>query len=188
MRLLDRGEQPSAAGAWQLTLRRVWRLIGAYIWATVLQFLMAVTVIGIPFAIWKYFAWQLAQQQIVFEDKGIREALKGSNKLVRHHWWRTFGTTGFLTLLTIATGPVLGFVLIFRNVSLSWVNVITALVYMLLVPFEAIGRTLLYFDLIARKEEAAEAEAAGRPRRRWFRRRPKPRPAPQPGAAQPGEA
>ena len=193
VRLLDRGEQPSAAWAWQLTLRKLWRLIGAYVWAAFLQFLMAVTIIGIPFAIWKYFAWQLAQQQIVFEDKGIREALKGSNKLVRHHWWRTFGTTGFLTLLTIATGPILGFVLIFRNVSLPWVNVITALVYMLLVPFEAIGRTLLYFDLQARQEEAAEAEAAGKPRRRWFRRRPRqpseaPKPTPQPGAAQPGEA
>jgi hypothetical protein len=115
------------------------------------------------------------------------------NTLVRHHWWRTFGTSGFLSLLTLATGPILGFVLIFRNVSLPWVNVITALVYMLLVPFEAIGRTLLYFDLQARQEEAAEAEAAGKPRRRWFRRRPKqpseaPKPTPQPGAAQPGAA
>jgi len=49
---------------------------------------------------------------------------------------------------------------------------------MLLVPYEAIGRTLLYFDLGARRAIAAKTPARRRrPPWQWFR----PRPSPQAG-------
>ena len=178
VRMVDQRQAPSAAEAWLRTLQRIWRLLGVQILTTVYVWLMAITVIGIPFAFWKYFSWQLVQQQVIFEDKSIREAMRGSSRLVRHHWWRTFRTCGFLTLLTFASGPVLGFFLIFADLSLVWVNIISSLVYMLLVPYEAIGRTLLYFDLGARRAAAAEAPARRRrPPWQWFR----PRPSPQAG-------
>ena len=80
-------------------------------------------------------------------------------------------------LLSVAAGPVLGFVLIFANLSLTWINIIGSLVFALLAPYVAIGRTLLYFDLQVREEEA-EAAAEPEPRRRWWSRG---RPSPQPG-------
>jgi hypothetical protein len=92
--------------------------------------------------------------------------LKGSRALVRGHWWRTVLVTGFLFLLGLVTGPVLGFFLIFANLSAVLVNLIGSVVYALLIPYIAIGRTLLYFDLGARD---AEAEAAGEPKRRHLR-------------------
>ena len=49
---------------------------------------------------------------------------------------------------------MLGFTLIFTNLSLPWINVIGSVVFALLVPYVALGRTLLYFDLGARAEEA----------------------------------
>jgi hypothetical protein len=166
--LLDRMEPPSVLATWKRTLPRAGRVIAAQFLATLITSALTLTVIGIPFAIWKFFEWQLLQQQIIFEDKSIREAFRGSSRLVRHHWWRTFRVAGFLALLTFVVGPILGFVLIFLDLELVWVNVISSLVYMLLVPFEAIGRTLLYFDLQERKE--AEAKAAPAPR---FRLRPR---------------
>ena len=91
---------------------------------------------------------------------------------MRGHWWRTLRIAGFFWLLSVAAGPVLGFALIFANLSLTWINIIGSLVFALLVPYVAIGRTLLYFDLQAREEGAQEL---GR-RRRWSRARPSPQP------------
>ena len=50
-------------------------------------------------------------------------------------------------------GPVLGFFLIFANLSPILVNLIGSIVYALLIPYIALGRTLLYFDLGAREAE-----------------------------------
>ena len=104
--------------------------------------------------------------------KQIRDAFRGSTKVVRGHWWRTLRIAGFFWLLSVVAGPVLGFALIFANLSLTWINIIGSLVFALLVPYVAIGRTLLYFDLQAREEGAQEL---GR-RRRWSRARPSPQP------------
>ncbi len=92
---------------------------------------------------------------------------------VRGHWWRTVLVTGFLFVLGVVTGPVLGFFLIFANLSAVLVNLIGSVVFALLIPYIAIGRTLLYLDLGARE---AEAEAPGAPKRRRIRL-PRPRPA-----------
>ena len=57
------------------------------------------------------------------------------------------------------------------NLSAVLVNLIGSVVFALLIPYIAIGRTLLYFDLGARESEAETAGEAVR--RRW---RPWPRP------------
>jgi hypothetical protein len=77
--------------------------------------------------------------------------------------------TGILFVLGVITGPILGFFLIFANFSAILVNVIGSVVFALLIPYIAIGRTLLYFDL-----EAREAEPAGERKRRRLRLRPRP--------------
>ena len=135
---------------------------------------MIFTMIGIPFGIYFYFAWQLVQQEILFRDCSIREALKGSRALVRGHWWRTVVVIGVLFLLGVVTGPVLGFFLIFANFSAVLVNLIGSVVFALLIPYMAMGRTLLYFDLEARESGGGR----GKPRRRWVSR---PRPATEAG-------
>ena len=137
--------------------------------------LLVITVIGIPFAAYFYIAWQFVQQEILFEDRSIRESLRGSHARVRGHWWRTVVVAGILALIGIVIGPVLGFFLIFLNLSAVLVNLIGSIVYALVIPYVALGRTLLYLDLCAREE--AE-EASGVTRRRWY---PRPRPATETG-------
>ena len=162
-------------GAYRGTLDRFWRVGLGQIVASTLVFLLALTVIGIPIAIWKYVSWQFVQQEILFQDKPMREAFRGSSRIVRGQWWRTVRVAGFLWLVSVVTGPVLGFALIFTALPLVWINVLGSLVFALLVPYVAIGRTLLYFDLATRQEEAATEPER---RRRWWHR---PRPSPQPG-------
>ena len=123
---------------------------------------MVITVIGIPFAAYFYVAWQFVQQEILFEDRSIRESLRGSHARVRGHWWRTLVVTAILAVIGVVIGPVLGFFLIFLNLSAVLVNLIGSVVFALVLPYVALGRTLLYLDLCSREEaeEAAGLETA----------------------------
>ena len=152
------------ATSYRLALSRFWRLVGAQLLFNVALIALLITLIGAPIALWKFIDWQFVQQEILFEDRSIRDAFRGSTRVVRGHWLRTLLVAGFFELLSFSIGPVLGFFLIFANFSLTWVNVIGALVFALLVPYVAIGRTLLYLDLTTRTESAGEGV-----RRRWRR-------------------
>ncbi|HSR93662.1 MAG TPA: Vps62-related protein [Solirubrobacterales bacterium] len=151
----------SYRGMWQ----RFGRVVLAQLLATLAVAAMAISVIGLPFAVWKFVGWQFVQQEILFEDQSIRDAFRGSSNLVRERWWHTVRVAAFLWLIGIVSGPVIGFTLIFTNFSLFWINVIGSVVFALLVPYVAAGHTLLYFDLQARAEEA--------PAKRWRERLPR---------------
>jgi membrane-anchored glycerophosphoryl diester phosphodiesterase (GDPDase) len=171
---VHRREQGKAAGVredYREIWGKLWRVVGAQLLVYVLLALMFITVIGVPFAIYFYIAWQFVQQEILFENRSIRESLRGSHSRVRGHWWRTVVVTAILALIGVVIGPVLGFFLIFLNLSAVLVNLFGSIVYALVFPYVALGRTLLYLDLCAREE--AE-EAAGLKRHHWFSR---PRPA-----------
>jgi hypothetical protein len=150
---------------------KLWRVVGAQLLVWLFLALMFFTVIGLPFAIYFYVAWQFVQQEILLENRSIRESLRGSHARVRHHWLRTVVVTAILALIGVVIGPVLGFFLIFLNLSAVLVNLIGSVVYALVFPYVALGRTLLYLDLCTRE---AEAEAAGGQKRRRLRLRPRP--------------
>ena len=154
---------------------KLWRVVGAQLLVWVFLALMILTVIGIPFALYFYVAWQFVQQEILFEDRSIRESLRGSHARVRGHWWRTVVVTAILALIGVVIGPVLGFFLIFLNLTAVLVNLIGSIVFALVLPYVALGRTLLYLDLCTREQTE---EAAGLTRRRWYSR---PRPATETG-------
>ena len=154
--------------SWRGVGRRFWRVVGGQIIATLGVALLAISVIGLPWAVWKYFGWQFVQQQILFEDKPLRAAFRDSSELVRGRWWRTVRVAGFFWLISTVAGPVVGFVLIFLNFSLLWINLIGSLVFALIIPYVTLGHTLLYFDL----QERAATEPV-KPRRSWRVWRPR---------------
>jgi hypothetical protein len=147
---------------------RLWRVVFAQLLATAGVVLVAVTIIGIPWAIWLLVGWAFVQQEVLFTDKSLRESFRGSSDLVRGRWWHAVRAIVFFSVLTAVAGPVLTFALIFTKIPLFWVNVLGSLIFALLIPYVAIGKTLLYFDLQAR----AEAEPA-KPRRSWRPWRPR---------------
>jgi len=169
VRELDRNGETGFVAAYAGTWQRFRRVVGASLLASLLLTLMALTIVGLPFAAWKLVGWVFVQQRVLFTDESIREAFRSSSALVRGRWWYTLRVAGFLALVSLVTGPALGFALIFTNLSLILINTIGAVVFALLVPFVAIGRTLLYFDLEARGREV--------PARRWRERLTHLRPA-----------
>jgi hypothetical protein len=155
MRFLVEGEPGGMREAYRYMYGRLGRLVGAELLAIFLAALLVITIIGIPFAFYFYFAWQFVQQEIIFKNARMRAAFSGSHEIVRGHWLRTVAMIGLLTLLAVVAGPILGIFLIFLNFSPVVVNLIGSVVYGLLIPYVAIGRTLLYFDLEAREGEPA---------------------------------
>jgi hypothetical protein len=175
LRLREEGKASGLRHAYSAMWARIWRVVVGQLLAVALVYLMIVTVIGIPFAIYFYVAWQFIQQVIIFENRSIRDAFRRSHEIVRGHWWLTIRVVALLWLIGLVTGPLLGFLLIFLNWSPIMVNAVGSLVFALLIPFVALGRTLLYLDLCSRE---AEAPAPGRWRRLLPRRF---RPAPEAG-------
>lgn len=149
------------------TKDRFWRVVTAQLGVTLGVLLMAVTVIGIPFAVRYLVAWSFVQQEVLMTDKSIRDSLRGSSRLVRGRWWHSLRTIVVLQLLGVILGPFLGLIMIFTSLPLPLVNLISSLVYALMIPFTALGTTLLYFDLQVRQE----AEPVSK-RRWWTRLRP----------------
>ncbi len=150
VRELELGRPAGVLQAARGMLARFWRLVFCQLAGTLAVVLLALTIIGIPFAIRKYVDWQFVQQQIVFRDTSIRDAFRGSRQVVRGRWWRTLRIAGFFWLLSIVVGPMLGFALIFADLSLPAINLFGSVVFALLTPYVALGRTLLFFDLESR--------------------------------------
>lgn len=71
-------------------------------------------------------------QEILLEDRRLLAAFRESGRLVSSHWLHALRVGGFLWLISIALGPVIGFALIFTNFPLFWINVIGSVIYALL--------------------------------------------------------
>ena len=143
---------------------------------------LAVTIIGIPFAIYFGTRWGFYAQAVLIERTSATNALKRSRALVTGTWWRVFGIMLAIFLFTFTVQIVLQFILLFalgftevinaeegllkmfqRMLSpelTSWdglasyiiQNFINEIVTSLILPLTPIGITLLYFDQRIRKE------------------------------------
>ena len=94
-----------------------------------------------------------SSRRSLFEDKrhprGLPRQLRaGPRPLVAHRPRRRLP----LRWSRIVVGPVLTFALIFTTLPLIWINLLGSLIFALLIPYVALGETLLYFDLQARAE------------------------------------
>ncbi len=159
-----RGGEVGFLGALRGVRKRFWRVVGAQLLATLGVFLLALSIIGLPWAIWKLVGWAFVQQEVIFTDRGFRESFRASSELVRGRWLRTARVIVIFYVVSVAAGPILTFALIFTALPLIWINLIGSLVFALLIPFVALGETFLYFDLSVRAEEEP-----ARPRRSWRR-------------------
>jgi hypothetical protein len=114
--------------------------------------LLILTVVGIPFAVYRFMATLLFAQASVFEDRTARASLRASADLTRGHWWRTFAFTIVVDVVAILSGPILGVaILLLASSSLTFIDITGSIVYALTVPFAATALTLYYFDLDAQR-------------------------------------
>jgi len=153
MRLLTEQRSPGFRACWRGMRERFWRIVSALLLATLGILAMAITIVGLPFAVWKLVGWSFVGQEVLFTDKSLREAFRGSSELVRGRWWHALRVVAFLVAILFVAGPVLTLGLIFTPLPFLAINLLGALIFSLLLPYVVIAQTLLYFDLQARAEE-----------------------------------
>lgn len=132
--------------SYTVAINRFFPLLGALILAGLAVLLMAITIIGIPFAIAFGVFWLFVLQCTLLEGYGPKDAMLRSYKLVHGHWWWTFGflifsgilfgiigaiITGILGLIIPEIGPLIG-------------EILTA-------PLFIIAETLFFFELKSRQ-------------------------------------
>jgi hypothetical protein len=157
LRNLDSGRSLGCVKAYRFVLRRFWALLGAALIAALVQLAIALTVVGIPVAVYRFVRRVFVLFEVVLHARSARTSQGASVALVNGHWWRTASLVGLLYVILIGIGPVVGFVLLFEtSLSPALIDAIGSAIYMVVFPYAAIAATLLYFDLAERRAEEAE--------------------------------
>jgi hypothetical protein len=157
IRRIEAGEQTVPWTIIREVIPLVPRLFLAEILGLGAVFLLAITVIGLPYGIKKAVDWTFAGQEIVFERKKARAALAASTNHVRGRWWGIAAVDLALFVIGALVGPLLGAALIILTDAPLWtVNFTGLLVFGLTLPYMAIVLTLMYLDP-RQKERRARA-------------------------------
>jgi hypothetical protein len=154
---IERGERVTPLDAYAAAWSCAWDLFRARMLAVAIVAALAVTVVGIPWAIRRAVSWAFIEQAVLLDRQGWRDALLASEAAVRGHWWRTAVIAGLLlgfglVASLVIVAPVL---LVATNVPLSTVNTMASIIYIVLAPFVALALTLLYFDIKSRQQQGA---------------------------------
>lgn len=158
---LDAGREASALEAYRKTLSRLGWLFGAVLLSALIVVILGLTGLGLLLGVWLLVRWALFAQVIVLEDKASISALHGSSQLVRGNWWRVGSLMLFVTVIALLLGPLCGTLLLFvTHASFDFINLVSSVVYAVVLPYVAIATTYLYFDLRVVKQRVAETEEA----------------------------
>jgi ACR3 family arsenite efflux pump ArsB len=81
---------------------------------------------------------------------------------VRGDWWRVASLLLFISLIALLLGPLVGTLLLFvSHASFDFINLVSSVVYAVVLPFAAIATTYLYFDLRVAKQREGETAETG---------------------------
>ena len=137
--------------AYRQVLDRLGALLLAALRVIGITVLIAMTVVGIPFAIYLGVRWFFFPQAIVIEHTGSSDALSLSADIVKGSWWRTFGIVIIVSLL--AAIPSFGVGALFAWATPVASALISAVIATIVRPFTASAWTLLFFDLSSRENQ-----------------------------------
>jgi hypothetical protein len=123
LREMDSGRPVRAADAFRAAVERLRALAGATARQLGAVILLGITVVGLPFAIRRFVRWSLFAEACALEDRNARGSLRRSAELVAGRWWRTFGFTAVIDIVTALSGPLLGVgLLLLTDRSLNLIN------------------------------------------------------------------
>ena len=176
------GRQITTGTAFKQISRRFWSYLGSNILYMLIVGLLAITIIGIPFAIYFATRWGFYGQAVLIEETSATSALRRSSELVKGTWGRVFGILFAIFLLAFMIQTILQFSLLFvfgitQAISgeegllkmfqqlfvpelTTWDGLVNYIIQSftnnvvnsLMLPVGIIGSTLLYFDQRIRKE------------------------------------
>jgi flagellar biosynthesis protein FlhB len=142
------GNPINVGNAYSFALGRILFMFGASFLVGLVVVLIALTIIGIPLAIYLAIRWSFALQIAALERRGPLQAIARSSELVSGSWWRVFGIMLLVGILVAIVGGIVGAILGFAPLAGSLI------VAVFLAPILAIVQILLYHDLRVRRDTA----------------------------------
>ena len=172
---------------WRETLPKWWVLLRVNLLNATILILLALTIIGIPIAIYKNVQWFWSSQSAILNDARVMEARHQSRRLTKHHWWSTLRMAILVAVVSGIPGPIVGMLFFITSiVSIETAGLISGIFYAICYPIAMIAATLYYLEL--REEKTAEGTLLAEPEKHHFwQRRPKSPPTTTPSDA-PGSA
>jgi hypothetical protein len=148
----DRGNPLPPAEALDRAQANLGALVGATLRAYAIVALMAITIVGIPWAIARAIRWIFLAQVIMVEGRRGEEVLARSAELVSGRWWNTLGRFIVVGLVVQIPAQFLQSAVLEAAPGIVGTALAgaTGFVY---VPFLIIGLSLMFFDLKAREDE-----------------------------------
>ncbi|GAC1445376.1 MAG: hypothetical protein NVSMB52_06320 [Chloroflexota bacterium] len=150
------GRTISVAEAYRAVGMRTFALL---LGATLLQYAsIALGAIALVIgALFLYVKLLFIPQCVVIERTGVIGAFRRSWNLVQSSWWRTFGISLVLGIITsVISGVLVGLLAAIAAISGARAGIVTGglspLVGIVVQPFQLTALTLLYYDLRIRKE------------------------------------
>ncbi len=144
-REIEQGRRPTVRGTLRGVRERFTLMVRALVRPTVTVFLLAITVVGLPWAIQRGVRWTFVPHTVLLDGVAPDAAPSISAEVVKGHWWRTAGTNVALGILGSAPGPVLGIILmVTMSAGVEFVNALSSLIYAAVLPFSVLGSAVLY--------------------------------------------
>ena len=159
---LQEGEHPDARSAYTGIVPNLGALGWAWLRIVVVAGLLTITVIGIPVAVFYLVRKAVTTQACVIEELGGTASMQRSGEVVRHREVRVFAITALVNVTAYLAGPILGVLVLFiTSSSLAVIDVISSLVYAVVMPYAGIAIALLFYDLRRRHAEEPAVIATG---------------------------
>jgi hypothetical protein len=155
---IEDGRRRSAIASYGDMLRRLPTLAWARLKAIAIVALLAITIVGIPWALRHGVRWAFIEPAILLDGLPGNGARAESARAVDGRWWYTFGCLVVLSLTSWIVGPLIAVLLLFvSSASVYTINLASSVIFAALAPFVAICHALLYFELTAR-DRAGDGE------------------------------
>ncbi len=157
---------------WRGTLPKWWVLWRVNLLNSVIVFLLTLSIVGIPLAVYRNVQWFWSSQSAILNDAPVMEARHQSRRLSKGHWWSTLRMAILVWVVSGIPGPIIGMLLFVTSlVSIETAGLISGLFYAVCYPIAIIASTLHYLEL--REEKIADGTLHAHPQReRWWRRTP----------------
>jgi hypothetical protein len=161
---IDEGGPISPLRAYRLALSSLRPLLGAVLIAAFAVSLLATTIFLVPIAIWLAVRWALVAPVVALEGRTSRSALRRSGRLVRCGWLKVGSLVVVGAALALLAGPFVGALLILlTDASLVVLNIVSGIVYVVVLPFVALATVYVYIDMRVRDELAEEEDTSSLP-------------------------
>ncbi len=155
---IDAGRPADFSRAYDLAFSRFRSLAGALLRVAFHIVLLAITIVGIPWAIQRGVRWLFVEQAVILDSTSAKAALSYSADAVIGSWWRTVGIVIIISVIGAVPSFLTTGVVAFAPVLVS--GTVNAVINALVLPFIVAAMTLLYLDLKARKEANVAVDIA----------------------------